>query len=426
MVGAIQVTIPQKLYEVARGDNVTIPCSFIPKTPKPGTVIVTWSLVEDITTAQESTVINYFSNSDTLDVTDQYKGKASLDIDIATGKANLQLAAVTLDENHIFRCHILIPGDNAGKPEANTRLVVLVAPSTPDCKVVGNMEYGQDITLTCKSAEGSPDPAYKWAIRDVNNQTRAPDPKTTDLGGVLSLFNISLTTSGYYTCTSSNKIRSASCSLTLKVMPPSMNVGSTAAIIGGVAAAVLLLVVIIYCCCRRKKKEEAEEYAMGAPEAAEFHDDKEEPAANGGKVRDEALRGAPERDLKSSPVPEQERDRYEARSERDYDRRSEYTDRRSEYDDRRSEYDDRRSEYTDRRSEYADRRSDFDDQRSDRYDRRDRNPDRRERYDDDPRRDVTKVRRSNEDLYDEPYDERPRPPRLPAPANKPARMDYDD
>lgn len=37
--------------------------------------------------------------------------------------------------------------------------------------------------------------------------------------GVLSLFNISKETSGFYICTSSNKIRSATCNLTLAVMP---------------------------------------------------------------------------------------------------------------------------------------------------------------------------------------------------------------
>lgn len=39
------------------------------------------------------------------------------------------------------------------------------------------------------------------------------------VGGILSLFNITKETSGYYTCTSSNKIRSASCNITLTVMP---------------------------------------------------------------------------------------------------------------------------------------------------------------------------------------------------------------
>lgn len=37
--------------------------------------------------------------------------------------------------------------------------------------------------------------------------------------GILSLYNISKDTSGYYICTSSNKIRSAQCNITLAVMP---------------------------------------------------------------------------------------------------------------------------------------------------------------------------------------------------------------
>lgn len=44
-VGAVQVNIPQELYEYARGDNITLPCSFTPKTPLKGTelVIISWS-----------------------------------------------------------------------------------------------------------------------------------------------------------------------------------------------------------------------------------------------------------------------------------------------------------------------------------------------------------------------------------------------
>lgn len=44
-VGAIQVVIPKDVYEYARGDNITLPCTF---TPKPGStpslVIVSWSV----------------------------------------------------------------------------------------------------------------------------------------------------------------------------------------------------------------------------------------------------------------------------------------------------------------------------------------------------------------------------------------------
>lgn len=42
-VSALNVDIPQEVYEFARGDNVTIPCQFKPKESNPRDIIVTWS-----------------------------------------------------------------------------------------------------------------------------------------------------------------------------------------------------------------------------------------------------------------------------------------------------------------------------------------------------------------------------------------------
>lgn len=116
----------------------------------------------------------------------------------------------------------------------------------------------------------------------------------------MSLYNISKETSGYYICTSTNKIRSATCNITLAVMPremkqlswnvefhknaslqqcvtkcvtlifrlfnpaASMKIGSTAGIIGGVAALLTVVIITICCCyCGKKKLKEEEEHAMG-------------------------------------------------------------------------------------------------------------------------------------------------------------------
>lgn len=55
-----------------------------------------------------------------------------------------------------------------------------MAPSAPDCKIQGTAQYGQDITLSCLSAEGSPPPTYSWERRNVQNQPVPQPPKTTD------------------------------------------------------------------------------------------------------------------------------------------------------------------------------------------------------------------------------------------------------
>ncbi|CAJ1049476.1 cell surface A33 antigen-like [Xyrichtys novacula] len=401
-VGALVVTIPEEIYEHARGDNITLPCTFTTKSTSK-MVIISWSVEGTQANAKEVLILTYYSVGTITDIKSIYEGRVSIDVDVAKGRANLKLNRITLQDNKMFECRVLIPGDDEGTPADTTRLVVLVAPSKPICKIQGKTEYGQNINLTCMSEEGSPPPTYEWKSQDVRNTPRVFAPRTTSKGGILSLYNISKETSGYYICTSSNKIRSATCNITLAVMPPSMNIGSTAGIIGGVVAALIVLIVIIYCCCCRKKKKD-EEYAMGV-RGQEFTD--KEPAENGESRRadgQEDPRGYEDSTVRS-------RENYEERSEVNYDdRRSDYDDRRRDYDDRRSDYDDRRSDYDDRRSDYNDRRRDNDDRRSDYDDRRRDYDDRRSDYDDrrsdydDRRSDYTDRRDKYSDRH-ERYDE---------------------
>uniref|UniRef100_A0A4W5NLS3 Ig-like domain-containing protein n=1 Tax=Hucho hucho TaxID=62062 RepID=A0A4W5NLS3_9TELE len=432
MTVALQVSIPEQTYEFARGDNITIPCIFKPKNPVNNLVIITWLAEADKPGEPEVSILTYYSTGE-LDVSDRYDGRASLEQDIAKGVANLKLSSIGLMDNRLFECRVSIPKDEKGQLADTTQLVVLVAPSVPICKIDGRAEYFQNISLTCLSEEGSPLPTYKWQGYDVKNMPRAPAPRTTDKDGVLSLFNLTIESSGYYVCTSTNKIRSAKCNLTLSVMPPSMTMGSTAGIIGGVVVGVLvLLIILIYCCCCRKK-DKAEDYAMGVPELEELHNDK--PVVNG-EVRQTRSK---EEDDDRPPKIVDRRDQYKERSEKDYDdrppkivdRRDQYKERsEKDYDDRppkivdrrdqykeRSEkdYDDRHSDYDDRHSDYDDRRERYDDRR----DQDDRYSDRRDRYDRDRVYDERSDGGRYSDRYDEPYDDRDRPPSVPA--NKPAK-----
>nr|XP_020461047.1 cell surface A33 antigen-like [Monopterus albus] len=402
-VGAITVTIPQASYEFKRGDNITLPCTF--KTVTGKIITIKWSLRPVQAEDTETEIAIYYSADESVETGQDYAGRASMDVDIPTGRANLKLNSISLADNRVFDCHVQAKGDMTGKPDATTRLVVLVPPSPPMCKIQGTAEYGENINLTCVSQEGSPPPTYKWDSRDVQNNPRVPDPKTTDKDGILSLYNISKDASGFYICTSSNKMGRANCNITLSVMPPSMKVGATVAIIAGVAAALLALALIIYCCCCRKKKNKEEEYAMGARED-EFHD--QELAKNSESRQADGQENIHSSENSTVKSAADRHDEHEEQSERGYDRRRDDDDRLRVYDDRRSDYDDRRSDYSDRRSPSGNRRSDYDDRRSDYSDRRDKYSDRHERYDDDRR-----------------YDDRDRD-RPPVPTSKPPRRNYDD
>ncbi|CAL8246417.1 unnamed protein product [Lota lota] len=416
--GAMQVSIPLPEYEYARGDNITLPCKFVPmKSPNP-LIIVIWTVDAGDPSEPEIMLLTYYSTGDT-DVNTLYEGRASLDLDLPNGKVDLKLNRITLQDNTMFSCRVQIPKDDKGTLSDSVRLVVLVAPSQPVCKIQGTAEYGENINLTCLSEEGSPTPAYTWEQRDVRNTPRPPAPRTTDRGGILSLYNVSIETSGYFTCTSKNKIRSASCNITLTVLPPSMKLGATAGFIGGGVALLLLLGIVICCCCYHKKKKKDEEYAMGSPEEVVL--DEKEPIGNGKRDR----RDDRDEEERSEAGTARRSDYDDRRIDKD-DRHSDYTARRTDYDDRRSDYDDRRSDYDDRRSDYSDRRDRYeDDRRNDHRADRHRDDDRMDRRRDDDRVDRRRDDYRNEDdRYDEPYNNaepaRPKPPSLPS--NKPPRV----
>uniref|UniRef100_A0AAY4EXD1 Ig-like domain-containing protein n=1 Tax=Denticeps clupeoides TaxID=299321 RepID=A0AAY4EXD1_9TELE len=198
------------------------------------------------------------------DVEAAYAGRINLRVSVPTGDVALTIMKLTLQENNKIRCKVQIPKDTSGKGYASTTLVVLVAPSPPVCRIVGTTEYFENINMTCASEEGSPAPTYKWQSYTVNNVPRPNPLKATDVNGLLSLYNISIDTSGFFVCTSQNKIRSATCNVTLAVMPPSMKLGSVgAALIAAAVIGLILAAIGIYCCCCRKRKEQSEEYTMG-------------------------------------------------------------------------------------------------------------------------------------------------------------------
>ncbi|XP_059409363.1 glycoprotein A33 (transmembrane), paralog a, partial [Carassius carassius] len=370
--------------------------------------------VTDCTVFIQISVVAYFSTGK-ITIYTKYKGRANIVVDMVKGTANLELQSVTSADTRDYECKVQDPEDEEGRLSDKTNLMVLVAPSKPICTVVGKTEYFENIQLKCHSEEGMPSPVYKWESYNVNNVLRPLPLKATDQIGVLSLLNISMDTSGYYICTSTNEIKSAMCNVTLRVNPPSMNIASTAGIIGAVVAVALVVGIIICCCCYcRRRREKAEEFAMVKPEGGEYTDEDHERKEDD---RDEYVNYEEERRLKSAD----RRDLPDDRSERSYDRRSDYTDRKDQNTDRRDDRsdrserydrDDRRDRYNDGRERYDDRRDRYD-ARGDRYDdRRDRIDDRRDRYDD----------RYDSDRYSDRNDSRDRPPSVPP--NKPKEPKY--
>ncbi|KAM4557776.1 V-set and immunoglobulin domain-containing protein 1-like [Odontesthes bonariensis] len=266
---SLRVSIPEREYKVAKGNEITLRCSFVPAVTVGNSFVLTWEAFPDVNGDPLKTVASYFINNP-IDIAPAYEGRVFMEVNMNSGTSTLRFTEVTIKDSRSYQCSVKIAGDDEGTPAATTSLVVLEPPTPPICTLQGQADFFHDITLTCKSEEGSPPPVYKWTSYSVGNIPRQFPPKTTEKDGVLSLLNISRETSGFYICESRNEVGFESCNFTLAVMPSSMNIGATVGIIGGVIAGLLVLGILSYCCYRRKNKKG--KYAEGSPAEMEFHD----------------------------------------------------------------------------------------------------------------------------------------------------------
>ncbi|CAN0380719.1 unnamed protein product [Lampetra fluviatilis] len=96
-------------------------------------------------------------------------------------------------------------------------LSVLVPPSQPECRVlVPPALGGGNATLSCSSDEGTPTPTYSWGGPGPAGGL-PPLASTSPTGATLWLGNVSARHGGSYSCTASNAIGAATCSLRLHV-----------------------------------------------------------------------------------------------------------------------------------------------------------------------------------------------------------------
>ncbi|XP_028991824.1 cell surface A33 antigen-like [Betta splendens] len=409
---SLEVSIPVKEYEAASGGEIAMTCNFNPAKPDVKALVLKWEALPDKIDGTTQTVATYYS-SPVVDIAPPYEGRTSLVVDIQKKVSVLTLTKLTMQDNRRYQCNVLIPNDDEGTTIAGTSLLVLVPPSKPLCQLQGKAEYWYNVTLTCMSQEGSPQPVYEWMSYNVQNVHRPFPPKTTQKDGVLSLFNISSETSGFFICTSTNRIGSASCNFTLAVMPSSMNIASTGIIIGVVVAGVLVIGIIICCCCRRRSKKN--KYAEGSPGEMEFSDqhvsEPEKPYRDDntkelkeyedkdvasqsiftiptpGHMFDDDRHSAissthdgKASDMDSQPYRDRFDDRYGGSRDRLDDNRDRYGGSRDRLDDNRDRYGGSRDRLDDNRDRYGGSRDRLDDNR-DRYGgSRDRLDDNRDRY----------------------------------------------
>lgn len=249
-VSAIDVQTPKEVLRAARGKSVTLPCSYS-TTVSDRDGFIQWDKL--LKTHTEKVFIWNFMKKQYI-FGDLYTNRVNLSSNAENSDASITINHLTMDDNGTYECSVSLMSDMVGTTQSRVRLLVLVPPSKPVCRIEGEVVIGNNIQLTCKSEEGSPAPQYSWKSYSIQHQERPLVPPVT--GQTLFLKNISTEMSGYYICTSANDVGVESCNITVAVRLPSMNVALYAGIAGGIVGVLIIIGIIVYCCCCRNKSED--------------------------------------------------------------------------------------------------------------------------------------------------------------------------
>lgn len=174
--------------------------------------------------------------------------------DPKNGDASISLTSLRSSDSGTFQCKVKkAPGIRSKK----MLLIVMVKPSRPSCYTQGPTQEGKTIVMKCVSSEGTHPLKYTW--EKTSGDMLLPATATLDAaGGIITIKNASVSTSGTYRCTASNRVGSDECVLQLNVKPPPNTPGIVAGTIIAVLLILLIIAIILFCFCRARHRKKYE------------------------------------------------------------------------------------------------------------------------------------------------------------------------
>ncbi|XP_072900950.1 junctional adhesion molecule B-like [Hemitrygon akajei] len=238
----VQILSSNHDIEVNEHGVATLKCSYVLE--KQAQPRLEWKMIK----GQQISFV-YFNGS----FTDKYEERARLT------NYGIELHRVTREDTATYRCEVTASQDRKVLAEVSIRLIVLVRPAVPTCKVPSSALSGSTVKLLCEESEASPPSMYTWYKDDrVLPETPAKNSKDSNTSytlnsktGVLVFNPVKKSNSGSYSCNAYNKVgRSERCSV--KFMQINDLDVSAIVIAVVIVAFVLLLCGLGLCYVRRK------------------------------------------------------------------------------------------------------------------------------------------------------------------------------
>ncbi|XP_067897358.1 junctional adhesion molecule B-like isoform X2 [Heterodontus francisci] len=183
--------------EVHEFETAILPCNYILE--RDDSARLEWKKIKG-----EQISFVYFEGS----LVEKYKDRATM------RGSSIVLNKVTRADMATYRCEVTAKKDTKVFTETAFKLIVLVPPAVPICKVPSSAMSGSMVVLACKESEGSPPSQYIWykdntklldlPVKDstVTNISYTVNRKT----GLLTFNPVRKSNSGSYFCEANNGV----------------------------------------------------------------------------------------------------------------------------------------------------------------------------------------------------------------------------
>uniref|UniRef100_A0A8C5MGU5 Endothelial cell adhesion molecule n=1 Tax=Leptobrachium leishanense TaxID=445787 RepID=A0A8C5MGU5_9ANUR len=253
----LEVHVQQAIVVGVEGQSITLPAWYSTISTKDP--YVTWYFERPA--GKEVQILKYFGQVTSIN-DPQFNGRLRFVYTMPSKNISMTIDKLQEADSGRYKCYVDI-NDDIGSDGSNSKQInvtVLVIPSVPTCKIHGTSYTGTNVTLSCRSSSGKPEPRYSWMRAAPASQVFFA-PAQDEEKGTLTLTNLTSQMSGTYVCTSRNIAGSATCNITVEVTSYSntgLIVGAVIGSIAGICCLGILVIVLIHL-YRRKKRESQED-----------------------------------------------------------------------------------------------------------------------------------------------------------------------
>ncbi|XP_029437807.1 V-set and immunoglobulin domain-containing protein 8 isoform X2 [Rhinatrema bivittatum] len=241
----------------AQGETVQMMCSYALDPSETGNLDIEWALMNTDPTALDTVIMTYMDKQVISKAPPGLQQRLHFSAqDPSQGDASIIITYLEVKDTGTYECKVK---KNPGLASRKVTVNVLVKPSKPQCWVDGEQAEGKDVTLKCKSDQGSPPLTYKWEKISGDSTTVPPSMNAGILNGDLLIRNNSKAYAGTYRCSAVNNVGHDECTVILSASGGN-RVGIIVGAVLGALLLLLLLLLLIWCliCCCNKKRYEKE------------------------------------------------------------------------------------------------------------------------------------------------------------------------